>query len=84
MAVFGATSPCARVSTGMTARHPTEPLGLVSSKVRKGATLAASRRLEHRQLGADSGRSLEFVVTERAGPARFVEKLSQRFVTATP
>ena len=50
MAAFGTTSPCAQVSTGMTARHPISPFGAVVVK--------GSFGMRHRQGIVCSGRSL--------------------------
>jgi hypothetical protein len=43
----------------MFAVHPTQPKPVGTANDGCGATLATSRNLEHRQLGADSRRSLD-------------------------
>jgi hypothetical protein len=57
-----------------TAYHPTAPFPDRTGKVSFGATLAVSRRLGHRQLRAESGRS-----PDRSRPARFDPQRSFRF-----
>jgi hypothetical protein len=55
--------------------HPTERFGLQSGDGRIGATLAASRRQENQQLGADSGHSYHALpTTDIDWPLAFVAK----------